>query len=99
VEREDVDVSVEEERGGGAMDEPTLSSPLLPVVVRDVSGLDIGAAPIDVPMRGEDGRLCVVGWDCADIEEAKVVWVIEGLCGGRRKSVISFSFFGFGEEY
>lgn len=60
MEREDVDVSVEEERGGGAMDEPTLSSPLLPVVVRDVSGLDIGAAPIDEPMRGEDGRLCVV---------------------------------------
>jgi hypothetical protein len=43
------------------MGEPTRSSPLLPVVVRDVSGLDNGAAPIDVLMRGEDGRLCVVG--------------------------------------
>lgn len=43
------------------MGEPTRSSPLLPVVVRDVGGLDNGAAPIDVPMRGEDGRLCVVG--------------------------------------
>jgi hypothetical protein len=60
VEWDDVDASVEEERGGGAMDEPTRRSPLLPVVVRDVSGFDNGAAPIDVPMRGEDGRLCVV---------------------------------------
>lgn len=61
MEWDDVDASVEEERGGGAMDEPTRSNPLLPVVVRDVSGLDNGAAPpIDVPMRGEDGRLCVV---------------------------------------
>jgi len=61
VEWEDVDASVEEGRGGGAMDEPTRSSPLLPVVVRDVGGLDNGVAPMDVPMRGEDGRLCVVG--------------------------------------
>ena len=61
VECDDVDASVEEERGGGAMDEPTRSSPLPPVVARDDSGLDNGAAPIDVLMRGEDGRLCVVG--------------------------------------
>ena len=60
MEWDDVDASVEEERGGGAMDEPTRSGPLFPVVVRDVSGLDNGATPIDVPMRGEDGRLCVV---------------------------------------
>lgn len=60
VEREDVDASIEEVRGGGAMDELTCSSPLLPVVVRDVSGLGDGAAPMDVLMRGEDGRLCVV---------------------------------------
>jgi len=58
---EDLDASVEEERVGGAMDELTRSSPLLPVVVRDVSGRDNGAAPIDVPMRGEGGRLCVAG--------------------------------------
>lgn len=45
------------------MGEATRSSPLLPVVVvvRDASGFENGAAPIDVPMRGEDGRLCVVG--------------------------------------
>lgn len=63
MEREDVDANVEEERGGGAMGEATRSSPLLPVVVvvRDASGFENGAAPIDVPMRGEDGRLCVVG--------------------------------------
>jgi hypothetical protein len=61
VEWDDVDASVEEERGGSAMDELARSSPLLPVVVRDVSGLDNGVAPIDVPKRGEDGRLCVVG--------------------------------------
>ena len=65
MEREDVDANAEEERGAGAgaMGEATRSSPLLPVVevVRDASGLDDGAAPIDVPMRGEDGRLCVVG--------------------------------------
>ena len=60
MEWDDVDASVEEERGGGAMEDPTRSNPLLPVVVRDVSGLDNGAALIDVPMRGEDGRLCVV---------------------------------------
>jgi hypothetical protein len=35
------------------------SSPLLPVLVRNVSDLDDGA-PMDVPMCGEDGRLCVV---------------------------------------
>jgi len=62
MERGYVDASVEEVRGGGAMDEPARSSPLLPVAAaRDVSGFDNGAAPIDVPMRGEDGRLCVVG--------------------------------------
>jgi hypothetical protein len=60
MEWEDVDACVEEVRGGGAMDELICSSPLLPVLLRDVSGLDDGAAPIDVPMRGEDGRLCVV---------------------------------------
>lgn len=61
MECDDVDASVEEEGGGGAMGEPTRSSPLLPVVVRDVSGLGNEAALIDVPMRGEDGRLCVAG--------------------------------------
>jgi hypothetical protein len=58
---EDVDASVEEERGGGGMGEPTRSSPLLPVAICDVSGLDNEAVPIGAPMRGEDGRLCVVG--------------------------------------
>ena len=56
---EDVDKNDEEERGGGGMDVPALV-PLLPILVRDASGLDNGAPPIDAPMRGEDGRLCVV---------------------------------------
>jgi hypothetical protein len=54
----DVDKNVEEEIGGGGMDMP-VRVPLLPVLVRDVSGLD-NWAPTVVPMRGEDGRLCVV---------------------------------------
>ena len=60
MEWEVVDGNVEEERGGDATDEPTCSIPLPPMVVRDVSGLGVGEALIDV-MRGEDGRLCVVG--------------------------------------
>jgi len=55
--REDVDANVEEVRGGGTMDPLGRSSPLLPVLVREVSGLDNGVAPMDVPIRGEDGRL------------------------------------------
>jgi len=61
MEWEDVGASVDEEGGCGEMDGPTRSGPLLPVVVRDVNGLDNGATPIDVPIRGEDGRLCVEG--------------------------------------
>lgn len=66
-----VDTNVEEVRGGGWIDTPA-RSPLLPVLVRDVSGLGAGA-PMGVFMRGEDGRLCVVDCDCADIGGTKAV--------------------------
>ena len=65
--------NVEVGRDGGCscgMDTPARSSPLLPVLLRGVSVLDGGAAP----MRGEDGRLRVVDCcDCADIGGTKAV--------------------------
>ena len=67
----DVDANVEELKGGGGMDTPA-RSPLLPVLLRDVNGFGDGA-PMGVPKRGEDGRLCVVDCDCADIGGTKAV--------------------------
>jgi hypothetical protein len=58
--REDVETNVEEERGGGGGETDTPArKPLLPVLLREVSGFNDGA-PMDVPMRGEEGRLWVV---------------------------------------
>lgn len=66
-----VDKNVDERGGGGGMNVPA-RVPLLPILVRDASGLD-GGVPMDVPMRGEDGRLCVVDWNCADTGGTKAV--------------------------
>jgi hypothetical protein len=61
-------------------------NPLFPVVVRGVS---VGA-PRDAPMRGDDGRLCVV-LDGAATGLTKAVWETEGLCDEWPKLAISFS--------
>jgi len=69
IAREDVDANVEEARGGGGIAVTAAArNPLLPAFVREV---DIWA-PRVVPMRGDDGRLCVE-WDGAEIGEAKAV--------------------------
>jgi hypothetical protein len=52
--RVDVDANVEEVRGGGGM-VLGARSPLPPAFVREVST----EVPRDVPMRGDEGRLCV----------------------------------------
>ena len=56
IAREDVDANVDEPRDGGGIVAGT-RIPLFPVFVRGVS---VGATS-DVPMRGDDGRLCVAG--------------------------------------
>jgi len=68
IAREDVDANVEEVRGGGGIVVTAPRNPLLPAFVREV---DIWV-PRVVPMRGDDGRLCVE-WDGAEIEETKAV--------------------------
>lgn len=67
--REDADAD------GGGMD--TARKPRLPEFVRDAGGLD-DRGPSDVPMRGDDGRLCV-DEDGAETEGAKAGCANEGL--------------------